>query len=109
MYCTSCGVEIEGEANFCPRCGHQTALGASRAPVAPQRLHRYLPNKMIAGVCSGFARYLNVDVTIVRLIWIALFFVPVPGALIAYIVAWIILPVEHQPTPVVAYPMPSAS
>ena len=106
MYCTSCGVETDPQANFCSRCGHQTGMGyASGVPA--QKLTRYLPKKMIAGVCAGFAKYLNVDVTIVRLVWIALFFFPLPGALIAYIIAWIILPVETE-APRVAYPMPAA-
>jgi len=107
MYCTACGNQIEDQANFCPICGKQTARSAVYGVPQPQ-LTRYIPNKMVAGVCAGFAKYLNVDVTIVRIIWIALFFFPIPGALIAYIIAWIILPVEREPVRL-AYPMPSAS
>lgn len=109
MYCTSCGTQIDDQANFCERCGRQTTLGTSRSTAVPQqRLTRYMPNKMVAGVCSGFAKYLGVDVVVVRLVWIALFFFPVPGALIAYILAWFIVPAERLPAPVI-YPMPAAT
>jgi phage shock protein PspC (stress-responsive transcriptional regulator) len=48
----------------------------------------------MAGVCGGIAEYLDVDPTIVRLVWVALSVVPggfVGGAL-AYVLAWIIIP-----------------
>jgi phage shock protein PspC (stress-responsive transcriptional regulator) len=48
----------------------------------------------LAGVCGGIAEYLDVDPTIVRLVWVALSVVPggfVGGAL-AYVLAWIIIP-----------------
>jgi phage shock protein PspC (stress-responsive transcriptional regulator) len=51
-------------------------------------------DKKIAGVCGGIAEYLDVDPTIVRLVWVALSVVPggfVGGAL-AYFLAWIIIP-----------------
>jgi phage shock protein C len=51
-------------------------------------------DKKLAGVCGGIAEYLDVDPTVVRLIWVALSVVPggfVGGAL-AYILAWIIIP-----------------
>ena len=45
---------------------------------------------MIAGVCSGVAEYLNIDPTIVRLIWAL---VGLSGAgLLAYLIAAIIIP-----------------
>ena len=45
---------------------------------------------MIAGVCCGIAEYLNIDPTIVRLIWAL---VSLSGAgLIAYLIAALIIP-----------------
>ena len=45
---------------------------------------------MIAGVCSGLAEYINIDPTIVRLIWAL---IALSGAgLVAYLVAAIIIP-----------------
>ena len=47
--------------------------------------------KMIAGVCGGIAEYLNVDVTIVRLI-AAVLVLACGSGLLAYIVAAIVMP-----------------
>ena len=60
-------------------------------PKAPKRLYRYGQNKVIAGVCGGVGEYLNVDPTIIRLIWILSFFVWGSG-LFAYILAWLVMP-----------------
>jgi phage shock protein C len=45
-------------------------------------------------VCGGIAEYLDVDTTVVRLIWVALSVVPggFVGGAIAYLLAWIIIP-----------------
>ena len=56
-----------------------------------KQLTRDTDNKMIAGVCSGIANYLNVDPTVIRLIWaIAISFFGT-GAFL-YLIAWIIMP-----------------
>lgn len=49
---------------------------------------------MIAGVCGGIAEYLDVDPTVVRLIWVVLSIVPggVVGGVVLYLLAWIIIP-----------------
>lgn len=60
---------------------------------------RSVTDKKIAGVCSGVAKYLDVDVTVVRLIWITLVFLPPSIGLIAYIVAWIVMPVDRLRLP----------
>lgn len=66
---------------------------------APKRLFRDPDNKVIGGVCSGIAAYLGWDVTAVRLVLIALACpfilngaVILNGVVIAYIIAWIIIP-----------------
>ncbi|MFN3782367.1 MAG: PspC domain-containing protein [Spirosomataceae bacterium] len=45
----------------------------------------------IGGVAAGLALYLQVDVTLVRVLFIVLFFVPVPSV-IAYLALWIAMP-----------------
>jgi phage shock protein C len=50
-------------------------------------------DRKICGVCSGVARYLNVDTTVVRLIWAILCFSGFGIA--AYIVAALIMPGEQ--------------
>jgi len=47
---------------------------------------------MIAGVCSGIADYLNTDPTIVRLIWAITTLLLFGLGIIAYLIAWIIIP-----------------
>jgi len=59
-----------------------------------KQLRRSRKNKMIAGVCGGFAEFFNIDPTIVRLIWVI---VSISGAgLVAYIVAAIIMPEDTE-------------
>jgi phage shock protein C len=60
----------------------------------PKRLYRSNKNKMICGVCGGIAEYLNVDPTIIRLLWVILgaFFL----GLVVYLVAAVIMPVNPQ-------------
>jgi phage shock protein C len=50
--------------------------------------------KKIAGVCAGFARYFEVDVTLVRLLWLVVAFCAGVG-FIAYLVAWIVMPKDE--------------
>ena len=56
-----------------------------------KKLYRLDEGKMIAGVCSGFADYFDLDVSIVRLGWILLSIFAGCG-IIAYIIALIIMP-----------------
>jgi phage shock protein PspC (stress-responsive transcriptional regulator) len=56
-------------------------------------------DRKIAGVCGGLAEYLDVDPTLVRLLWLTLVFVPPSVGLIAYILAWIVIPREAPRLP----------
>jgi len=58
-----------------------------------KRLKRNAQDRIIAGVCSGLADYFEIDVTLVRLIFILGTISAFPF-LLAYIVLWIITPVE---------------
>lgn len=57
------------------------------------QLRRSKHNKMIAGVAAGMAEFFDVDVALVRLIWVLCFFAGGVG-FFAYIVCCIILPEE---------------
>lgn len=59
---------------------------------APKKLLRNTSNKMVAGVCSGVADYLNVDVTLVRLGFVALTIVTGGVGAVAYVAGWIVVP-----------------
>lgn len=55
-----------------------------------KKLYRDTSNKLIAGVCAGLGAYLNIDPTIVRLIWAL---VGLTGAgIVAYLIAALIIP-----------------
>lgn len=59
-------------------------------------LVRSRKNRMVAGICAGAADYLGVDVTMVRVI-VAVVCVLTGGAgIIAYLVAWAIIPEEGE-------------
>lgn len=48
-------------------------------------------DSLLGGVLLGLAEYLDVDVTILRILAVAAFFSPVP-IVIAYVISWIIMP-----------------
>lgn len=69
MYCNYCGKQIQDDARLCAYCGRQVGYAA----VEPKKLMRPpkgSPERKIAGVCAGFSEYFDVDVTIVRVVWL---------------------------------------
>lgn len=48
-------------------------------------------DKMVAGVCSGIGNYLDIDPTIVRIVFVLLAFAG-GAAILAYLIMWIIIP-----------------
>ena len=60
-------------------------------------LFRDTDNKMLGGVASGLAEYMNWDITVVRLVFLFCLFA-VQGSVLAYILAWIIVPSKYNPT-----------
>lgn len=56
-----------------------------------KKLYRSKNNEMIAGVCGGIGEYLNIDPTLIRLIWV-IFVVAGGSGILAYIIAAIIIP-----------------
>lgn len=73
-----------------------------------RRLYRSRTDTVIAGVASGLADYLNADPALVRIAWAIL--VPLTGgaALLAYIVAWIVVPEAPAGSGVAAFVAPPA-
>ena len=59
-----------------------------------KKLIRPKKARILGGVCLALANYFNIDVTIVRLVWV---FLLIPGGLpgfIPYVICWIIIPSE---------------
>lgn len=61
----------------------------------PKRLFRSNRDRMIAGVCGGIGEYLNIDPTIIRLLFVILGCSGGTG-IVAYIIAAIVIPSDYQ-------------
>jgi phage shock protein PspC (stress-responsive transcriptional regulator) len=59
-------------------------------------LTRSVTNRMFSGVCAGLGEYMNMDPTVIRLIFVLLFFVTGPGVLLAYLIMMMIVPEEPK-------------
>jgi phage shock protein C len=66
-------------------------------PAPPARPHlplsRPLDDRMLAGVAAGVARYLGVDVTVVRIVFAVLTLIG-GAAVPAYLAGWLLIPEE---------------
>jgi phage shock protein C len=76
----------------------------------PRKLMRSRSDRKIGGVCAGLAQYLELDTSLVRILW---FFITLacgifPG-LVAYVLGWIIIPEEPLLLPVAASQQPETS
>ena len=65
MYCNYCGKVIQDDANLCAYCGNSVGPVACTASADASAM-----NRKIAGVCAGFAEYFDLDVTVVRVVWL---------------------------------------
>ena len=63
---------------------------------AKKRLYRDSDNKAIGGVCSGLGAFLNIDITVVRII-ILLALLLWGSGLVVYLVLWIVVPLAKTP------------
>ncbi len=96
---------VEGTFNTSAGPGPQTGQKPDAGPdfsysgtkgEEKKRLFRDPDNKAIGGVCSGLASFLNIDITIVRII-ILLALLLWGSGLIVYIVLWIVVPLAKTP------------
>lgn len=76
-----------------------TSSAPPQVGAATRRLTRSTVDRKIAGVCGGLAEYLDIDATVVRLIWAVLSVVPgcIVLGIIAYLAAWFIVPATQVP------------
>jgi phage shock protein PspC (stress-responsive transcriptional regulator) len=97
MICPRCQKAIAEGSNFCYFCGERMAPSAAPAPAGglpagePLRLVRSVTDRKLGGVCAGLADYLGMDVSLVRVLAVLSVFFYGFG-LIAYLVAWIVIP-----------------
>ena len=59
-------------------------------------LVRNRKGRMVAGVCAGVADYFGIDVTLVRVIVAVISVVTGGAGVLAYLVAWAIIPEEGE-------------
>lgn len=59
----------------------------------PRTLYRRADDKILAGVCGGLADHLDIDQTVIRLLWV-LFSLFYFVGVIAYIILVLVIPVE---------------
>jgi phage shock protein C len=66
-----------------------------------KKLYRSQTNKMVGGICGGLADYFDMDVSLLRLLFVAFtLLTALFPFLIFYIVAWIVVPPEPVATTV---------
>ncbi len=58
-----------------------------------KRLHRSRDDSMIAGVCAGLGEYFAIDPTVIRLAAVVGGLINPPGAVMAYLLMMIVVPV----------------
>ncbi len=62
-----------------------------------KKLYRSSKQRMIAGICGGLADYFDMDVNIMRLLFVAISLLSVLFPMVIfYIIAWIIVPEEEK-------------
>jgi len=55
-------------------------------------MYRSGKNKLITGVCGGIGEFLDMDPTVVRLLWVVVALLSLGFGVLAYVLAWIIMP-----------------
>jgi len=93
MYCNYCGKVIQDDAAFCAYCGVRVGASLARRQLLRPRLGR-----KVAGACLGFSEYFDIDVNLVRVVWLITAIMTGFG-FFAYIIAWIVMPEEPPMVP----------
>jgi phage shock protein PspC (stress-responsive transcriptional regulator) len=95
MVCATCQRHIAEGSNFCYNCGAKQPTGGNSGVASEyggrKRLVRSSVDKKIGGVCAGLADYFDLDVTIIRVLWLLAVLIGGTG-LLAYIILWIAVP-----------------
>lgn len=101
MICPKCGTVNADNARFCGKCGRE--LDVQPEQPAQQQVEqkksrkfvRCANDKQLGGICSGFAKYIDADVSLVRILTLVSFLISGSFTFWAYILCWIIVPEEE--------------
>jgi phage shock protein C len=61
-----------------------------------KRLSRSNTERLLAGVCGGIGQYYDTDPNLIRILWVVLTLLSFGIGVIAYIVAWLLIPEERE-------------
>ena len=67
-------------------------LSPTPQPPTPRRLVRSQDDRWLSGVCGGIADYAGIDANLVRLIFVLGTIFGFGSLLVAYVVAWLLMP-----------------
>lgn len=62
-----------------------------------KKLTRSTDDKWLGGVCAGIGRYVGVDANIVRLVVVLVTILGLGSLVLAYLVAWVLMPAQQPP------------
>src|SRR6202020_2497077 len=88
-------VQSDGGADTSPNAGEQPraeAKTASASGLAPKRLYQIREGAMLSGVCTGLAAYLNIDVAMVRIVFVLLTLLTTGAWLLVYLIMMLVVP-----------------
>jgi phage shock protein C len=105
MNCPACSYELNQGARFCSHCGRavmeQRAWGQPFYPV--RTLVRPRHGRCLGGVCAGFSQHFGWDVVLVRILLVVIVFFGCGTPILAYLIAWIVMPNEPYFFPMQPY------
>lgn len=78
----------------------------SDAGTSQDRYVRSRSDRVLAGVCGGLADYLDLDPTLVRVLWVVITIFSVGIGVVAYILLWLLAPEEGDLSPQTRTPEP---
>ncbi len=108
LYCPSCGAVNKEFAEFCAGCGEPLAKVRDRkvesekakqektSDGTEKKLYRSRTNKMVTGLSAGLAKYLDLDVDLVRILWLIAFVVSGGIVLVVYLIMAMTVPLEPE-------------
>lgn len=99
LICSECDVVVAGK-HHCRNCLAQTEPAPVAEPAysgasagGAKQLTRSVSDRMLAGVCGGFARHLDMDANLVRILYVVLTLATgMLVGIIGYVVAAVVIP-----------------